>query len=106
MPALAQTGRTTAALATDGATIVGGGVRDLDPLQRFLQANGELLAKLRGAHAEATVLQKATEMGLMPQAIAASRPFCGPDKEDCRQLLLDLGATLIGEPGKERVAIW
>lgn len=95
---IAQKQRTTAALGTDGGTIIGGGVRDLSPAQRALQKEGEILAKLPGEHAEITVLQEAAKRGLRPSALESTRDFCS----GCMQALIDAGATITGS----RSAVW
>jgi RHS repeat-associated protein len=73
---IARNHRTAACLLTRAGRIVGGGVEDLSPAQRALLGSGEIAAKLRGAHAEITVLQRARELGVRPEVLAASRPFC------------------------------
>jgi hypothetical protein len=90
--------RTTAVLETSGGTIIGGGVRDLNPAQRALAKQGEILSKLPGKHAEITVLKEAMARGLKPKAIATTRDFC----QECRKALEEAGATITGP----RTAVW
>jgi hypothetical protein len=73
---IAQKNRVTAALSTNAETIVAGGIRDLDPVQRTLLRPGEMAVKLRGAHAEITALSGAQKAGLVPRALATTRPIC------------------------------
>jgi hypothetical protein len=73
---IARSRRATAALSTDGDTLVAGGKRDLDPIQRALIRPGERATKLREAHAEITVLSAAENAELIPRALATSRPIC------------------------------
>jgi RHS repeat-associated protein len=94
----AQGGRTTAVLQTNLGNIVGGGKRDLDPVQRAMLEGGEISAKLKGAHAEITVLTKAEQLGATPLAIGTSRPFC----DECRAELCARGATITGP----MTAVW
>jgi hypothetical protein len=87
---IAQSRRVTAILSTDGDTIVAGGKRDLDPVQRALIQPGERAAKLPGAHAEITALSEAENAGLMPRALATSRPIC----PECRAAIEDADGVL------------
>jgi hypothetical protein len=73
---IAQKQRTTAALATNGKTIVASGGRDLAPDQLSLLRGGERSAKLPKMHAEITALREAEKAGLLPRAIATTRPMC------------------------------
>ncbi|MCP3918612.1 MAG: RHS repeat-associated core domain-containing protein [bacterium] len=88
----AQTRRTTAVLRTNAGDIVAGGSRrDLTGRQRRLLKKNEVAAELPGAHAEVTALQHATEQGLTPKAISASRPFCS----DCITAIENAGGTIV-----------
>jgi hypothetical protein len=87
---IARNSRTTAVLSTNRQTIIGGGVADLLPIQKALLRSGEVAAKMRGAHAEPTVLLKAFERGHLPRALATSRPICG----QCAELIRLLGGRL------------
>jgi hypothetical protein len=90
---IAQSMRTAAVLETKGGTrIIAGGARDLAPAQRALIGAGEVAAKLPGAHAEVTALQHATQNGLIPTELVASRAFCA----ECIQLIESLGGKLVG----------
>jgi hypothetical protein len=83
--------RTTAILSTDGKTIIGGGRRDLDPVQKALIQPGEIAAKLPGAHAEITVLAKAKKEGLTPRTLVSTRRIC----DQCRSAIDDADGVLI-----------
>ncbi|HXA70010.1 MAG TPA: hypothetical protein VNW24_06150 [Stellaceae bacterium] len=86
--------RTTAALSTDGPTIVGGGaVKDLESAQEAALQPGEISAKLPGAHAEVTVLTEALKSGLRPRLLATTRDIC----PDCRRYIESLGGRLTSE---------
>jgi hypothetical protein len=87
---IARSRRTTAILSTDGDTIVAGGKRDLDPVQRALIRPGEQAAKLPGADAEITALAKAENAGLIPRALATTRPIC----PDCKAVIEDARGVL------------
>ena len=87
---IAQSRRATAILSTDGDTIVAGGKRDLDPVQRALVRPGERPAKLPGAHAEITALAEAENAGLNPRALVTSRPIC----PECRAAIEDARGVL------------
>jgi RHS repeat-associated protein len=89
---LAQNRRTAAALGThEGTDVLAGGGRDLNPAQRALAGEGDVLARSPGAHAEVTAVKGAQGVGLTPQGIAASRPFC----PDCVNFLEGTGATIM-----------
>jgi hypothetical protein len=90
---IAQSRRATAILSTDGDTIVAGGKRDLDPIQRALVRPGERPAKLPGAHAEITALAAAENAGLKPRALATSRPIC----PKCRVAIEDADGVVTSE---------
>ncbi len=62
--------RTTAVLDVGASRIVGGGVRNLDKVQRAVLQPGEIPARLAGAHAEITVLEEARKLGLAPRGSA------------------------------------
>ena len=87
---IAQEMRTTAVLDTSGARIIAGGGRDLTPAQRALAGEGEVTAKLPGAHAEVTALQHAAQNGLAPRAIGVTRPICPA----CQAAIKASGGTL------------
>jgi hypothetical protein len=87
---IAQSMRTTAILSTDGDTIVAGGKRDLDPVQRALVRPGEQAAKLPGADAEITALAEAKNAGLIPRALATTRPIC----PDCKAAIEEARGVL------------
>jgi hypothetical protein len=86
----AQRHRTTAALSTDGPTIIGGGVRNLEPVQRAALQAGEIPAKLPDEHAEITVLKEALERGLRPRLLATTWTIC----PDCQRYIESLGGRL------------
>jgi len=73
---IAQRRRTTAVLSTDGDTIIAGGKRDLDPVQRALLRPGERAGKLRATDAEIRALNEALKAGLTPRAMATTWPIC------------------------------
>jgi hypothetical protein len=86
--------RTTAALSTDGPTIVGGGaVKDLARAQVAGLQPGEIPAKLPGAHAEVTVLTEVLKRALRPRLLATTRDIC----PDCQQYIESLGGRLTSE---------
>jgi hypothetical protein len=87
---IAQSRRTTAILSTDGDTIVAGGKRDLDRVQKILVRPGERAAKLPAADAEITALSEAENAGLTPRALATTRPICS----DCRAAIEKAGGVL------------
>jgi RHS repeat-associated protein len=87
---IAQEMRTTAALDTSGARVIAAGGRDLTPAQRALVGEGEVAAKLPGAHAEVTALQYAAQNGLTPQAIGVTRAICPA----CQAAIRASGGTL------------
>jgi hypothetical protein len=95
---IAQTRRTTAVLQTDAGRIVAGGVRDLTPTQRALLGPGEIPARLPGAHAEVTALQKANQLGATPVAMATTRTIC----PRCAAVIEASGGTLTSPT----TAIW
>jgi hypothetical protein len=86
----AQEGRTTAVLRTDQSTIVGGGTKDIYPVQRDLLRDDEIEAKFPRAHAETTVLREAMKRGHQPRALATSRQFC----PDCVSLIASMGGII------------
>jgi hypothetical protein len=63
-----------------------------------LLKEGEIAAKLPGAHAEVTALQEAAARGFKPKAISATRDFC----PECIKALEEAGATITGP----RTAVW
>jgi hypothetical protein len=69
----AQSGRTTAVLETNCGVIVGGGGRDLAEVQVAALRQNESVARLKGAHAEITVLEHAKAIGATPIAMGTSR---------------------------------
>lgn len=87
---LAQSRRTTAVLETSKGRIVGGGARDLAPVQRATLRRSETPARAPGMHAEMTVLRRAAETGATPRRIGASRPFC----KNCSQAIQQSGGRL------------
>lgn len=88
---IAQRSRTTAALGTtNGQTVLASGGRDLSPAQRAMAADGDVLARSPGDHAEVTAVNAALESGLTPQAIGVSRKICAV----CVQYLEETGATI------------
>lgn len=76
----------------EGTTIIGGGVRDLSPVQRALARDGELLTRQPGAHAEVTVVNGAQTAGLTPQEIVTTTNICAA----CQRFLESNGATITG----------
>ncbi len=95
---VAQNHRTSAVLATDGPDVLAGGGRDLNPAQRALAGENEVLAKQPGAHAEVTAVEHARANGLTPSAIGTSRDIC----PKCVPYLEESGATITGP----RSAVW
>jgi RHS repeat-associated protein len=89
---MAEEKRTTAVLATaQKTTLAGGGNRDLDPDQRAAaQALGMVPVRLRGEHAEITVLKQAQSMGLTPTDLAVTRPIC----TECAAYIQSTGGRL------------
>lgn len=88
---IAQNSRTTAALRTNAGDIIGGGGRDLTPAQRTIVAkNGDIAAKLPGAHAEQTVLRAAESTGAKPTLLKTSRPMC----QTCQDLIKKMGGII------------
>ena len=74
---IAQGQRTTAVMSTrEGVDVLAGGARDLEPAQRALANEDDLLARLPGAHAEVTALNAASKAGLTPSQMAVSRVIC------------------------------
>ena len=90
LDSVAQTKRTTAILRTDLGDIVAGGGRDLDVGQKAILQAGEIAASFRDAHAEATALAKAQQLGAIPRAIAVTRTICPA----CAKLIEDAGGIL------------
>ncbi|KAA0248700.1 MAG: hypothetical protein DYG91_14790 [Chloroflexi bacterium CFX7] len=89
---IAQAQRTTAVLRSNVGDIVAGGGRDLTPAQRALVArNGDVAARLPGAHAEVTALQRAKLMGATPKALTTTRPFC----PTCMKVITDANGKVI-----------
>jgi hypothetical protein len=96
---IAENSRTTAVLRTsEDVDVLGSGGRDLSPLQRATADEGDVLARMPGAHAEPTVLGEASARGLTPLGLAASRDFCPA----CLDLIADFGGTVTGP----RTALW
>ncbi len=60
----------------EGVDILASGVRDLDPEQRALAGENDLLGRLPGEHAEITALDRAYKAGLTPAQMAVSREIC------------------------------
>jgi RHS repeat-associated protein len=88
---IAQGRRTTAVLeTTDGSRIVAGGARDLTPAQRAALVEGEIAAKMPGAHAEVTALEHAIANGLTPSELAVTRSIC----PDCAAKIEAAGGNL------------
>ena len=89
---IAQRMRTTSVLETkEGSRIVGAGAKaDLSPAQRAILQPGEVPSKLRGAHAEITVLEHAAENNLTPSLLEVSRKICA----DCAARIEQLGGKL------------
>ncbi len=87
---IAQAQRTTAVLETTEGRIVAGGARDLTPAQRAILGEGEIAAKLPGAHAEVTALEAARAMGATPEAMAVTRAIC----PSCQVVISQAGGTL------------
>lgn len=74
---IAQTRRTSAVMSTrEGADVLAGGGVDLSPAQRALAQGGDVLGRMRGAHAEITAMDAAGKAGLTPWQMAVSRPIC------------------------------
>jgi hypothetical protein len=90
---IAYKNRTTAVLETDAGRIIAGGIRDLDPLQRAALGRGEIAAKARGVHAEATALNKAVSIGARPSALAVTRTIC----PECAAVIESLGGRLTSQ---------
>ncbi len=90
----AQKHRTTAALLTDGPTIIGGGAeKDLEEGQRRLLRDGEIYAELPGADAEVTALTKAMALFHRPRALATTRPICGK----CQKFIKSMGGIVTSD---------
>ena len=91
---IARNHRVTAAGSTwEGPTVVGGGRRDLDPIQRRA-AGSDITAHWPGEHAEPTVLQEMFARGLSPRALSMSGgpgEFCPA----CRVIIVENGGTII-----------
>jgi len=85
--------RTVAVLHTDGPTIIAGGKRDLDKLQRGLLREGEIGAKRPGSDAEVTVLLEAKKRFLRPRALATTRTIC----PDCAPFTESRGGILTSD---------
>jgi tRNA(Arg) A34 adenosine deaminase TadA len=90
--------RTTAALDTSAGRILAGGARDLTPAQKAVLLPEEIAARLPGAHAEVTALEKAAELGATPQSLAVTRIIC----ERCAAAIEASGGTLTGP----KTAVW
>ena len=63
-----------------------------------MEAGGDIVARLPGAHAEVTVLAKAAELQLTPRMLVSVWNICGA----CKTVLTDAKATLTGL----RSAVW
>jgi hypothetical protein len=88
---IAQTRRTAAILSTqEGVDILASGGRDLDSVQRALANEGEILARLPGAHAEITALDAASKAGLTPAEMVVSRAICSA----CQAAIEGSGGTI------------
>ena len=83
--------RVTAVLDTDAGRIVGSGVRDLSPAQRGILRPDEILATLRGAHGEITVIDAADRLGAALWEIQATQKFC----PECRIAIKARGGVII-----------
>lgn len=87
----AQNGRTTAVMSTqEGPDLIASGKRDLDPVQRALAGDGDILPRLPHHHAEVTLLDGAQKHGVTPNNLAASRPIC----PDCQSAITKAGGQL------------
>lgn len=75
---------------TEGVDILASGVRDLDPAQRALAGEDDLLARLPGEHAEITAMDAASKAGLTPSQMAVSRTICS----DCAQVIMANGGEI------------
>jgi RHS repeat-associated protein len=88
---IAQNSRTSAVLTTqEGVDVLASGGRDLAPVQRAMANEGDLLARLPGAHAEITALDAASKAGLTPSELAVSRLIC----TDCQAFIENSGGTI------------
>lgn len=90
---IAQNHRTAAVVSTERGLVVGGGVRDLSPVQRQTLLAGETAARLAGQHAEPTALAGTAALALRPRAIGASQPFC----LTCQNTILTSGGKITSE---------
>ena len=87
----AQTRRTSVILSTqEGTDILASGGRDLSTAQQALASEGDILARLPGAHAEVTALDAASKAGLTPAEMAVSRGICPP----CQAAIEASGGTI------------
>ena len=84
----------------------GGATNDLPATtQKIAYRPGEIVARAPGLHAEPTVITRSSlpDLAAYPRiAIAASRPFCGPDSANCSQVIRDAGGSIEGP----RFAVW
>jgi hypothetical protein len=88
---IAQNSRTSAVLNTqEGIDVLASGGRDLSPAQRALANEGDLLARMPGAHAEVTALEGAFKAGLSPSEMAVSRLIC----PECQAFIENSGGTI------------
>jgi hypothetical protein len=95
---ITQMQRTTVALQTNAGRIIASGVRDLTPAQRALLGPGEIAARLQGAHAEVTALEKAWEIGATLESLASTRAIC----PQCAAMIESNGGTLTSQT----TAVW
>lgn len=92
-------GQTVAVLETaEGVRLVGGGVKDLSPLQRiFSSALGLVPVKLAGVHAEGTTIMGAISRGLTPVRGVTTTNICWVCERDLTEGAFGIVFELVGE---------
>jgi hypothetical protein len=93
-----RTLRAAAMETFEGTRIVASGGRDLTPAQRAALGAGEVAGKQKGAHAEVTAIDTASNLGLSPSALVATRDFC----PSCAKAIEAIGGVIVDA----RTAIW
>src|SRR5262249_39400310 len=69
---IAANGQDTVVMSTeDGPDVIAGGVRDIRPVQRDAMSPDDFEARMAGQHGEVTAVERATEAGLTPRALAS-----------------------------------
>jgi RHS repeat-associated protein len=98
----APTRQTVSVLRTaESEILVGGGKRDLNPMQRALaESMGLTPVKLAGVDAEGTVLQGAVRLKLTPTFGVATRPICWVCERDIVEGAYGTGPGQITESGQ------